>query len=162
MNKFQPNIEYYEIDIPKNYDLTDINTIRNFFTSKGLHAFKIEEISNSVTNQSGKISLRIRKDNVVDEKEYNKNINNVKKLISQKDMKLYKVEGNKAKASTLAKQKVKTPYKGEILLRPSDKNNNKNKNNKNINDNKKNPGKKPTKKNKTPYKRDKANLKVKK
>ena len=41
-NKFQPTIEYYEIDIPRNYDLTDANTIRNFFTSKGLHSFKIE------------------------------------------------------------------------------------------------------------------------
>ena len=30
-NKFQPTIEYYEIDIPRNYDLTDANTIRNFF-----------------------------------------------------------------------------------------------------------------------------------
>ena len=119
-NKFQPTIEYYEIDIPKNYDLTDINTIRNYFTSKGLHAFKIEENSNSVTNQSGKITLRIRKDNVVDEKEYNKNINSVKKLISKKDMKLYKVEGNKAKASTIAKQRVKTPFKGEVMLKPSD------------------------------------------
>ena len=118
-NKFQPTIEYYEIDIPRNYDLTDINTIRNYFTSKGLHAFKIEESSNSVTNQSGKITLRIRKDNVIDEKEYNKNINSVKKLISQKDMKLYKVEGNKAKASTIAKQRVKNPFKGEVMLKPA-------------------------------------------
>ena len=101
--------------------MNNIITIRNFFTSKGLHAFKIEESSNSVTNQSGKISLRIRKDNIIDEKEYNKNINSVKQLISKKDMKLYKVEGNKAKASTIAKQRVKTPYKGEFLLQPSSK-----------------------------------------
>ena len=131
INKFQTDIEYYEIDIPRNYDLTDINTIRNIFTNKGLHAFKIEESSNSVTNQSGKITLRIRKDNVVDEKEYNKNINSVKQLISQKDMKLYKVEGNKAKASVIAKQRVKTPFKGEYMLKPGEikklnKNNNTN------------------------------------
>ena len=35
-------------------------------------------------------------------------------------MKLNKVEGNKAKVSKLAKQRVKTPFKGEILLKPSD------------------------------------------
>ena len=35
-------------------------------------------------------------------------------------MKLYKVEGNKAKASTIAKQRVKTPFKGEVMLKPSD------------------------------------------
>ena len=118
ISKFQPTIEYYEIDIPKNYDLTDINTIRNYFTSKGLHAFKIEEFSNSVTNQSGKINLRIRKDNIIDDKEYNKNIDSVKKLISKNGMKLDKIEGNKAKASTMAKLRVKTPYKGEVMLKP--------------------------------------------
>ena len=162
-NKFQPTIEYYEIDIPRNFDLTDINTIRNYFTNKGLHAFKIEESSNSVTNQSGKITLRIRKDNLIDEKEYNKSINSVKKLISQKDMKLYKVEGNKAKASTIAKQRVKTPYKGELLLRPNDRKKlNKNKSNeKNDFNSKKNPVKNSIKNNnKTPSK--KMNLKTKK
>ena len=128
---FQSSIEYYEIDIPKNYDLTDINTIRNYFANKGLHAFKIEEAANSYTNQSGKISLRIRKDNIVDEKEYDKNIKSVKKLMAKKDMKLSKVEGNKAKASTMAKQRVKTPFKGELMLRSTDpKNINENKNNK--------------------------------
>ena len=35
-------------------------------------------------------------------------------------MKLNKVEGNKAKVSKIAKQRVKTPFKGEILLKPSD------------------------------------------
>ena len=34
-------------------------------------------------------------------------------------MKLYKVEGNKAKASTIAKQRVKTPFKGEVMLKPA-------------------------------------------
>ena len=120
INKYQPSIEYYEIDIPKNFDLTDINTIRNIFSNRGIHTFKIEESSNGVNNQSGKITLRIRKDNIFDEKQYDKNINNIKKLISKKDMKLNKVEGNKAKVSKLAKQRVKTPFKGEILLKPSD------------------------------------------
>ena len=120
INKYQPSIEYYEIDIPKNFDLTDVNTIRNIFTNRGLHAFKIEENSNSINNQSGKITLRIRKDNIVDEKEYNKNINNIKKLISKDDMKLNKVDGNKAKTTKIAKQRVKTPFKGELLLKPSD------------------------------------------
>ena len=120
INKYQPSVEYYEIDIPKNFDLTDVNTIRNIFSSRGIHAFKIEETSNSVNNQSGKITLRIRKDNMIDEKDYDKNINNIKKLISKKDMKLNKVEGNKAKSSKIAKQRVKTPYKGEILLKPVD------------------------------------------
>ena len=120
INKYQPSIEYYEIDIPKNFDLTDVNTIRNIFTNKGLHAFKIEENSNSINNQSGKITLRIRKDNITDEKEYNKNINNIKKLVSKNDMKLNKVDGNKAKTSKIAKQRVKTPFKGELLLKPSD------------------------------------------
>ena len=167
IDKFNPTIEYYEIDIPRNFDLTDINTIRNFFTNKGLHAFKIEESSNSVTNQSGKITLRIRKDNVVDEKEYNKNINNVKKLISQKDMKLYKVEGNKAKASTIAKQRVKTPFKGEQMLKPSDtKNILRNSNIKKGNDSKKNTIKSKGNSIKTnsrpPAKKDKVNINTKK
>ena len=167
IEKFNPTIEYYEIDIPRNYDLTDINTIRNYFTSKGLHAFKIEESSNSVTNQSGKITLRIRKDNVVDEKEYNKNINSVKKLISQKDMKLNKVEGNKAKASTIAKQRVKTPYKGEQMLKPSDtKNIFRNSNIKNAKDSKKNTinskGNSIKRNTKPPAKKDKVNIKTKK
>ena len=35
-------------------------------------------------------------------------------------MKLYKVEGNKAKASVIAKNRVKTPFKGELMLKPSD------------------------------------------
>jgi hypothetical protein len=117
-DKYQTNIEYYEIDIPRNYDLTDINTIRNYFTNKGLHAFKIEESANTYTNQSGKITLRIRRDNVIDDKEYNKNIDSVKKLISKNGMKLDKIEGNKAKASTIAKLRVKTPYKGEVMLKP--------------------------------------------
>lgn len=120
INKYKPSVEFYEIDIPRNFDLTDINTIRNIFSSRGIHAFKIEESSNSVNNKSGKITLRIRKNNVFDEKIYDKNINNIKKIISKKDMKLNKVEGNKAKASKIAKQRVKTPYKGEILLKPSD------------------------------------------
>ena len=120
INKYQPSVEFYEIDIPKNFDLTDINTIRNIFTNRGIHAFRIEESSNSVNNQSGKITLRIRKDNIIDEKVYDKNINNIKKLISKKDMKLNKVEGNKAKVSKIAKQRVKTPFKGEILLKPSE------------------------------------------
>ena len=172
INKLKSDIEYYEIDIPRNYDLTDINTIRNFFTSKGLHAFKIEESSNGVTNQSGKISLRIRKDNVIDEKEYTKNIDNVKKLISQKDMKLYKVEGNKAKASTIAKQRVKTPFKGEHMLNPAQtKKVNKNKNNSNIKNgnessrksNANNKGNIIKKANKTPAKKNnKNNIKKKK
>ena len=57
---------------------------------------------------------------MLDDKDYNKNISNIKKLISKKDMKLNKVEGNKAKVSKIAKQRVKTPFKGEILLKPSD------------------------------------------
>ena len=167
INEFNPIIEYYEIDIPKNYDLTDINTIRNFFTSKGLHAFKIEEFSNFVTNQSGKICLRIRKDNITNDKEYNKSIASIKKLISKKDMKLYKVEGNKAKASTMAKQRVKTPYKGEVMLKPIDTRN-KYKNNKSTkgfdykkNTNKTN-GSSIKNKNKTPSKKKDVNLKTKK
>ena len=35
-------------------------------------------------------------------------------------MKLYRIEGNKAIASTIAKQRVKTPYKGEVILKPVD------------------------------------------
>ena len=42
-NKYNPTVEYYEIDIPNNYDLAEINSNRNIFTSKGIHAFKIEE-----------------------------------------------------------------------------------------------------------------------
>jgi hypothetical protein len=57
---------------------------------------------------------------MLDDKDYNKNISNIKKLISKKDMKLNKVEGNKARVSKIAKQRVKTPFKGEILLKPSD------------------------------------------
>ena len=119
INKYKPSVEFYEIDIPRNFDLTDVNTIRNIFSSRGIHAFKIEESSNSVNNKSGKITLRIRKNNIFDEKIYDKNINNIKKIISKKDMKLNKVEGNKAKVSKIAKQRVKTPFKGEILLKPS-------------------------------------------
>jgi hypothetical protein len=166
---FQSSIEYYEIDIPRNFDLTDINTIRNYFTNKGLHAFKIEEAASSYTNQSGKITLRIRKDNIIDEKEYNKNINSVKKLMSKNDMKLSKVEGNKAKVSTMAKQRVKTPFKGELMLRPTDpQKTNKNKSNKIETISKKCPNTnsiKNTKRigNKTPGKRNsKANVKPKK
>ena len=167
INEFNPIIEYYEIEIPKNYDLTDVNTIRNFFTSKGLHAFKIEEFSNFVTNQSGKICLRIRKDNITNDKEYNKSIASIKKLISKKDMKLYKVEGNKAKASTMAKQRVKTPYKGEVMLMPIDTRN-KYKNNKSTKgfDSKKNSnesnGISLKNKNKTPVKKKNVNFKTKK
>ena len=137
INKYQPSVEFYEIDIPKNFDLTDVNTIRNIFSSRGIHAFKIEESSNSVNNQSGKITLRIRKDNMVDEKDYNKNINNIKKLISKKDMKLNKVDENKAKTSKIAKQRVKTPFKGEILLKPGELKSEKENKDKNRNETKK-------------------------
>ena len=138
INKYQPSVEFYEIDIPKNFDLTDINTIRNIFSSRGIHAFKIEESSNSVNNQSGKITLRIRKDNITDEKDYDKNINNIKKLISKKDMKLNKVDENKAKTSKIAKQRVKTPFKGEILLKPGELKSEKENKAKNGNETKKN------------------------
>ena len=137
INKYQPSVEFYEIDIPKNFDLTDVNTIRNIFSSRGIHAFKIEESSNSVNNQSGKITLRIRKDNMVDEKDYNKNINNIKKLISKKDMKLNKVDENKGKTSKIAKQRVKTPFKGEILLKPGELKSEKENKDKNRNETKK-------------------------
>ena len=137
INKYQPSVEFYEIEIPKNFDLTDVNTIRNIFSSRGIHAFKIEESSNSVNNQSGKITLRIRKDNMVDEKDYNKNINNIKKLISKKDMKLNKVDENKAKTSKIAKQRVKTPFKGEILLKPGELKSEKENKDKNRNETKK-------------------------
>ena len=137
INRYQPSVEFYEIDIPKNFDLTDVNTIRNIFSSRGIHAFKIEESSNSVNNQSGKITLRIRKDNMTDEKDYNKNINNIKKLISKKDMKLNKVDGNKAKTSKIAKQRVKTPFKGEILLKPGELKSEKENKDKNNNETKK-------------------------
>ena len=163
IDKYNPTIEYYEIDIPRNFDLTDLNTIRNFFTNKGLHAFKLEECTNSITNQSGKITLRIRKDNILDEKEYQKNLNKVKKIISQNDMKLYKVEGNKAKVSTLAKQRVKTPYKGELLLKPSDTQHMYRNYKKNGVDNKKvtvkTKGTPFKRNNKTPAKREKVNTK---
>ncbi len=54
-------------------------------------------------------------------------------------MKLYKVEGNKAKVSKMAKLRVKTPFKGEVLLKPSDgKDEYKNIRNKNGIDSKKN------------------------
>ena len=137
IDKYQPSVEFYEIDIPKNFDLTDVNTIRNIFSSRGIHAFKIEESSNSVNNQSGKITLRIRKDNITDEKDYDKNINNIKKLISKKDMKLNKVDENKARTSKIAKQRVKTPFKGEILLKPGELKSEKENKDKNRNETKK-------------------------
>ena len=82
-------------------------------------------------------------------------------------MKLYKVEGNKAKASTIAKQRVKTPYKGEFLLQPSNKkqinNNNNNNNIKNGLNSKKNSVKNSIKKNnKITSKKSKVELKTKK
>ena len=82
-------------------------------------------------------------------------------------MKLYKVEGNKAKASTIAKQRVKTPYKGEQMLKPSDtKNIFRNNNIKNGNDSKKNTikakGNSIKKNSKPPAKKDIVNIKTKK
>ena len=79
-------------------------------------------------------------------------------------MKLYKVEGNKAKASTIAKQRVKTPYKGEFLLQPSNKKQINNNNNiKNGLNSKKNSVKNSIKKNnKITSKKGKVELKTKK
>ena len=74
---------------------------------------------------------------IINEKDYNKNINNIKKLISKKDMKLNKVDENKAKTSKIAKQRVKTPFKGEILLKPGELKSEKENKDKNRNETKK-------------------------
>ena len=103
-NNFQT--EYYEISVKNNFDKTDVNKIKNAFANKGIHLFKIEEKSDNIDNKSGKITFRIRKEK--EDKNYDEKISSLNNLISNKDMKLNKID-YKLIESKAKKTRQKTP-----------------------------------------------------
>ncbi len=103
-NNFQT--EYYEISVKNNFDKTDVNKIKNAFANKGIHLFKIEEKSDNIDNKSGKITFRIRKEK--EDKNYDEKISSINDLISNKDMKLNKID-YKLIESKAKKTRQKTP-----------------------------------------------------
>ena len=103
--------EYYELIVSKNFDKTDVNIIKNYFVNNGIHLFKLKEKSDNMNNKSGKITFRIRKDK--NDKDYDKKISSINNLISNKDMKLNKIDNNLKIETKAKKTRQKTP--GNVL-----------------------------------------------
>lgn len=100
----------FEIIVPKNFSITDKNTIKNYFVSKGIHLYQIEEKANSLGNTKGKITFKIRRDK--NDFEFYKKLDSIKNILDSKEMKL-----NYIQPSTNQKPRPKTP--GTALKRSS-------------------------------------------
>ena len=99
--------EYYELTVSKNFDKTDVNIIKSYFVNNGIHLFKLKEKSDNMNNKSGTITFRIRKEK--NDKDYDKKILSINKLISNKDMKLNKIDNNLLIETQAKKTRQKTP-----------------------------------------------------
>lgn len=78
--------EYFEIDVPKEFNKTDLVGIKKIFADKGVHVYNVSAKPNVLNNKKGTISLRARRDN--NDGSFEKAIEKVKKEIKNKEMTL--------------------------------------------------------------------------
>ena len=93
--------ESYVIDVPQNFDETDVNTIKNYFIKEKIHIYGIDESVNHIGNNKGKIKFKVRRN--VDDKTFQEKLNAINQLIDDKKMKMKIEDTNKVK------QRQKTP-----------------------------------------------------
>ena len=101
--------ESFEVDIPKNFSLTEKNTLKNYFVTKGIHLYKIEEKIDPLNSNHGKYTFNIRRNK--DDPDYQAKIETIKNILNTKQMKLNFIEPQKTKL----KPRPKTP--GNALKR---------------------------------------------
>ena len=101
--------ESFEVDIPKNFSLTEKNTLKNYFVTKGIHLYKIEEKIDPLNSNHGKYTFNIRRNK--DDPDYQAKLETIKNILSTKQMKLNFIEPQKTKL----KPRPKTP--GNALKR---------------------------------------------
>ena len=94
--------ESYVIDVPKNFDVTDVNTIKNYFIKEKIHIYGIDESVNLIGNNQGKIRFNVRRN--ADDKTFQEKLNAINVLIDEKKMKMKKIED-----TGKVKQRQKTP-----------------------------------------------------
>lgn len=84
-----PNIEDYEILLPKNYSKANMHSFKNVFNSNGLQFFGLKEEGDIIGGQKGKFKIKIRM-NGQNEKENNRSLNKINKKLLGMDAKLKK------------------------------------------------------------------------
>lgn len=82
----------YQIDVPKEFDKLNIKEIKNMFYSAGIHLYKCETRANSLSNGSGKIVFKVRKDK--NDCEYLTKIKTINSKIANSQMALNKTLRN--------------------------------------------------------------------
>ena len=97
--------ENYVIDVPNGFNITDINTIKNYFVKEKMHIYGIGESSNPIGHNKGQIKFKIRRN--VDDVEFVAKLDSINQMIKDKKMKLSKVDMNEITAKV--KQRQKTP-----------------------------------------------------
>ena len=84
-----PNIEDYEIAVPKEYFKSNVNSLKNVFNTNGVHSFGFKEEGDIIAGLNGKYKLKIRLNNK-SEKDKNKMIKKVGNKLSKYELELKK------------------------------------------------------------------------
>ena len=84
-----PNLEDYEIVIPKEYYKSNVNSLKNVFNTNGVHSFGFKEEGDIIAGLNGKYKLKIRLNNK-SEKDKNKMIKKVDNKLSKYELELKK------------------------------------------------------------------------
>jgi hypothetical protein len=84
-----PNLEDYEIVIPKEYYKSNVNSLKNVFNTTGVHSFGFKEEGDIIAGLNGKYKLKIRLNNK-SEKDKNKMIKKVGNKLSKYELELKK------------------------------------------------------------------------
>ena len=97
--------ENYVIDVPNGFNITDINTIKNYFVKEKMHIYGVGESSNPIGHNKGQIKFKIRRN--ADDVEFVAKMDAINQMIKEKKMKMSKVDMSEVAAKV--KQRQKTP-----------------------------------------------------
>ena len=97
--------ENYVIDVPSGFNITDINTIKNYFVKEKMHIYGVGESSNPIGHNKGQIKFKIRRN--ADDVEFVAKMDAINQMIKEKKMKMSKVDMSEVAAKV--KQRQKTP-----------------------------------------------------
>ena len=97
--------ENYVIDVPNGFNITDINTIKNYFVKEKMHIYGVGESSNPIGHNKGQIKFKIRRN--LDDLEFVAKLDSINQMIKDKKMKMSKVDMTELTAKI--KQRQKTP-----------------------------------------------------
>lgn len=100
--------ENYVIDVPSGFNITDINTIKNYFVKEKMHIYGVGESSNPIGHNKGQIKFKIRRN--ADDVEFVAKMDAINQMIKEKKMKMSKVDMSEVAAKV--KQRQKTPGAG--------------------------------------------------